>query len=312
VRAVLLRAFGPPEELRAEDVPAPRLGPGQVLVDVAVASITFVETQIRAGRPPHARMAPALPVVLGNGVGGVVSQLADGADGALLGQRVVTTTGGSGGYAEQVAVDASLPIVVPDGLALDAATALLADGRTALSLAKAGAPQPGDTVLVLAAAGGVGGLLVQLAHQAGVRVVAAARGEAKLEHARGLGADVVVDYSRSGWTARPGEVDVVFDGVGGDIAGAAAARLRPGGRFVAYGMASGAFVGAHERDDVTFVRGVALTAERSRALSAAALAEAAAGRLVATIGQTFALEDAAAAHAAIGSRATIGKTLLLA
>jgi NADPH2:quinone reductase len=105
---------------------------------------------------------------------------------------------------------------------------------------------------------------------------------------------------------------VVFDGVGGEIGAAAAGLLAPGGRFVAFGMASGAFVGAHERDGVSFVRGVPLTPERSRALSAAALAAAADGRLVATIGQTFALEDAAGAHAAIESRRTIGKTLLLA
>ena len=314
MRAVVLRAFGPPEHLVAEDVPAPSPGPGQVLVDVAVASITFVETQIRAGRPPHARMAPALPVILGNGVGGVVAQVGEGADPALLGRLVVTTTGGTGGYAERVAVDASLPIVVPDGVELAAATALLADGRTALSLFAAATPRGGETVLVEAAAGGVGGLLVQLAHHAGARVVAAAGSEPKLAHARRLGADVTVDYTRPGWAADTGvgPVDVVFDGVGGEIGGAAAALLAPGGRFVAFGMASGAFVGPHERDDVSFVRGVPLTPERSRALSAAALAEAADGRLVATIGQTFALDDAAGAHAAIESRATIGKTLLLA
>ncbi len=279
MRAVVLRAFGPPEELRAEDVPAPRPGPGQVLVDVAVASITFVETQIRAGRPPHARMAPALPVILGNGVGGIVTQVGEGADATLLGRRVVTTTGGTGGYAERVAVDAGLPIVVPDGVELADAAALLADGRTALSLFAAAAPRPGETVLVEAAAGGVGGLLVQLARHAGARVVAAAGSEPKLAHSRQLGADVTVDYTRTGWAAAAGAgaggVDVVFDGVGGEIGCAAAALLRPGGRFVAFGMASGAFVGPHERDEVTFVRGVPLSAERSRSLSAAALAGAA-------------------------------------
>lgn len=89
-------------------------------------------------------------------------------------------------------------------------------------------------------------------------------------------------------------------------------RLRPGGRFVAFGMASGGFVDPQERTDVSLVRGVPLTAERSRALSAEALAQAAPGRLIATIGQTFAINDAAGAHAAIEARATIGKTLLLA
>jgi len=283
---------------------------------VHAASITFVETQIRAGRPPHAHMAPALPAILGNGVGGVIAATGDGVDAALRGRRVVTTTGGTGGYAERVAVDARLPIAVPDELALSAATALLADGRTALSLLGAAAPRAGETVLVEAAAGGVGGLLVQLSRNAGARVIAAAGGERKRAHAAALGADLTVDYTRPGWATDlgAGGLDVVFDGVGGTIAADAFGLLRRGGRFVAFGMASGAFVGAQDADAarVTLVRGVPLTAERSRELSAAALAQAAAGRLVASVGQTFALERAADAHAAIESRRTIGKTLLLA
>lgn len=311
MRAVVLREFGPPDNLIAEDVADPQPAAGQVLVDVHAASITFVETQIRAGRPPHAHMAPPLPAILGNGVGGVIAATGEGVEPGLRGRRVVTTTGATGGYAERVAVDASLPLALPDGLALPDAVALLADGRTALSLVESAAPRPGETVLVEAAAGGVGGLLVQLARHRGARVVAAARGERKLAHAQALGADVALDYTLPGWAAGAGDVDVVFDGVGGEVAAQAFARLRPGGRFVAFGMASGAFVGAQERTDVTLVRGVPLTPERSRALSAEALAQATAGRLVATIGQTFALVDAAGAHAAIESRATIGKTLLL-
>ena len=312
MRAVVLRAFGPPANLVPEDVADPQPGAGEVLVDVHAASITFVETQIRAGRPPHAHMAPALPAILGNGVGGVIAATGAGVDPALRGRRVVTTTGATGGYAERVVVDASLPIDVPDGLVLPDAVALLADGRTALSLVEAAAPRAGETVLVEAAAGGVGGLLVQLARHRGARVVAAAGGERKLAHARVLGADVALDYTRPGWASGAGDLDVVFDGVGGEIAAAAFARLRPGGRFVAFGMASGGFVGTQVRTDVTIVRGVPLTPERSRALSAEALAQASAVRLVATIGQTFALHDAAAAHAAIEARTTIGKTLLLA
>ena len=314
MRAVVLRAFGPPERLVAEDVPAPQPGPGQVLVDVEAASITFVETQIRAGRPPHPPMAPALPAILGNGVGGTVSALGEGADESLLGRRVVTTTGGTGGYAEHATADAAAAIVVPDELEVSTAVALLADGRTALSLIESAAPQPDETVLILAAGGGVGSLLVQLTRRAGARVIAAARGERKLALAAELGAHVTVDYTRPGWETGLGEADVVLDGVGGTIAAAAFGLVRPGGRFVAFGMASGAFVPARDAEaaGVTLVRGVPLTPERSRALSAAALDEAAADRLTPTVGQTFALERAAAAHAAIEARATLGKTLLLA
>ena len=144
MRAAVLRQLGPPEALVAEDVPDPQPGPDEVLVAVHAASITFVETQIRAGRPPHPHMAPALPAILGNGVGGMIAGTGEGVDPTLRGRRVVTTTGGTGGYAERVAVAAALPIAVPDDVDLPAATALLADGRTALSLIEAAAPRPGE------------------------------------------------------------------------------------------------------------------------------------------------------------------------
>jgi len=312
MRAVVLREFGPPERLMAEDLPDPPPGPGELLIEVEAASITFVETQIRAGRPPHPPMAPPLPAVLGNGVGGVVVAAGAGADRALLGRRVVTTTGGAGGYAERAAVDAGLPVEVPAALALQDAVALLADGRTALSLIEAAAVRPGERVLVEGAAGGVGSLLVQLARNAGARVVAAAGGERKLTLARELGAEAAVDYSREGWDGEAGPVDVVFDGVGGAIGATAYGLLRSGGRFISYGMASGAFsaLDGKLRPGVPVVRRVPLSPERSRELSAAALAQAAAGRLRPTVGQTFALERAADAHAAMESRATLGKTLL--
>jgi NADPH2:quinone reductase len=318
VRAVLLREFGPPDRLVAEEVPDPVATPGQVLIDVEFASITFVETQLRAGHPPVPAMAPRLPVILGNGVGGVVGSVGAGVDPALTGRRVVTTTGGSGGYAERVAVDAAAPIPVPGKLGLDEAVALLADGRTAIALIRAAAVQAGDTVLVEAAAGGVGSLLVQLARNAGARVVAAAGGPRKVSLAASLGAGLAVDYSEPGWADRArgpaGEVDVVFDGVGGEISAAAFSLLRSGGRFCAFGMASGAF--AQLPDDAaasrgsTVIRGAALTPEQMRELSQAALAQAAAGQLRPVIGQTYPLERAADAHAALASRATVGKTLL--
>src|ERR1700721_789252 len=103
----MLTEFGPPSALTPTEVPDPVPGPGQVLVEGAFANITFVETQIRAGRPPNPAMAPALPAVLGNGVGGVVSAVGEGADPALAGTRVVTSTGGSGGYAQRCAVPAA-------------------------------------------------------------------------------------------------------------------------------------------------------------------------------------------------------------
>ncbi len=298
MRAIWLREFGGPEVLVAAETPEPVPGPGQVVVDVAFAGITFVETQVRAGTGPFP-VRP--PLILGNGVGGLAG-----------GRRVVTGAGGSGGYAERVAADAAGLIEVPDALALDDAVALFADGRTATMLVRAAGIEPGERVIVEAAAGGVGTLLVQLARAAGAEVVGLAGGARKADLVRTLGADAV-DYRESGWERSAGPADVVFDGVGGDVARSSFTLLRPGGRMLTYGFASGEWPSITEAEAAE--RGVALVRasarpEEMRDLTRSALAEAAAGRLRPVIGQRFPLEKAADAHAALQSRATIGKTLL--
>ncbi|WP_326944246.1 zinc-binding dehydrogenase [Amycolatopsis sp. NBC_01307] len=310
MRVVWMREFGGPEVLVPGEAPDPVAGDGQVVVEVAFANITFVETQLRAGGPGPFR--PELPIVPGNGVGGVISAVGPGVDPDLAGQRVVTSTGGSGGYAERVAVDAAAVFPVPEGLALDAAVALLADGRTATGLIHATGVRPGDRVLVEAAAGGVGGLLVQLAKAAGASVVGAAGGPAKVAQVQG--ADVVVDYLRPDWTSTAGEVDVVFDGVGGAIGTAASGLLRRGGRMAIYGLASGSWAEVSEVDaaarDVTLVRSLG-GPEDMRTFTKSALTEAAEGRLTPVIGRRFPLAQASEAHAAMQSRTTVGKTLLV-
>jgi NADPH2:quinone reductase len=316
VRAVLVSEFGPPEVLVPTDVPDPLAEAGQAVIDVEIANITFVETQLRAGKAPQPSMAPRLPVIPGNGVGGVVAEVGDGVDATLVGTRVITSTGGSGGYAERVAVDSAGVIPVPEGVGLPEAVALLADGRTAMSLMLTAEVRPNESVLVEAAAGGVGSLLVQLSARAGARVIGAVGGERKLRVARELGADEAVDYTQPGWTESVrDDVDVVFDGVGGAVGRAAFELVRPGGRFSAFGLASGTFTDISEADaarrEVTVIRSMRLEPERLRELSRAALAEAEAGRLRPLIGQTFPLERAAEAQAAIEARATVGKTLLL-
>ncbi|HEY7593646.1 MAG TPA: zinc-binding dehydrogenase [Actinophytocola sp.] len=311
MRAVWLTEFGGPEVLVARDEPDPVPGPGQALVDVAYANITFIETLFRATGGGPVKATP--PLIPGNGVGGMVAAVGAGVPAALVGTRVVAGTGGSGGYASRVAVDANDVIAVPEGVALDAATALLADGRTATLLVRTAEPKPGERVLVEAAAGGVGSLLVQLVKAAGAHVVAAAGGPRKLTVARELGADEVVDYREPGWPARAGSVDLVLDGVGGDVSRAAFELLPRGGRLLSFGLSSGSWspVTAEE----AAARGVTLlrtnaTPEVLRECTRSALAEAAAGRLRPLIGQRFPLDRAADAHAAIESRATVGKTLL--
>ncbi|MEW2443063.1 zinc-binding dehydrogenase [Micromonospora marina] len=315
MRAVWLREFGGPEVLVPGTAPDPAPGPGQVLVDVAHANITFVETMFRAsGFGPIGAEPPVIP---GNGVGGTITALGPGVDPALAGRVVVTATGGTGGYTERVVVDQGAPVPVPPGLALDAAVALMADGRTALMLARAAGLRPGDRVLVEAAAGGVGSLLTQLATTAGATVVAAAGGARKTDVLRAAGLDVVVDYRQAGWTGRvrdaAGAVDVVFDGVGGPLAREAFDLLDPGGRMLSFGLAGGTW--ADIPAESAAARGVTLLSPRPgpdelRALTEAALAEGAAGRLRPVIGQRFPLERAADAHAAIEARETVGKTLL--
>ncbi len=322
MRAVVMREFGPPEVLEPAEVDEVRAGPGEVVIDVEIANVTFVETQVRAGKAPHPSMLPALPAILGNGVGGTVAGANSeaGAGPTTVGarRRVVASLNGTGGYAERVAGPAARLIEVPDGMALRDAVALLADGRTALALADRAGLHADNTVLIEAAAGGVGTLLVQIARNAGARVVALAGQPRKLAIARDLGADLTVDYSRDGWDQQVrdavGEVDVVFDGVGGDIGLAAFGLLAAGGRFCPFGMASGSFAPVRaelaQARQVTIRAGAAASPEELAELTRTALAEAAAGRLRPVIGQEFELAAAAGAHAAIEARTTIGKTLL--
>lgn len=339
MRAVVIREFGPPEVLKPAEVDEARPGPGDVVIDVEFANVTFVETQIRAGRPPHSSMLPALPAILGNGVGGTVAgngarggtgAAADTGAGAAAdtgagsaadagaGRRVVASLNGTGGYAERVVSPAARLIEIPDAVAMRDAVALLADGRTALALAGRAALRAGETVVIEAAGGGVGTLLVQIARHVGARVVALAGQPRKLAVARDLGADLTVDYSRDGWDKQVGdavgEVDVVFDGVGGTIGLAAFGLLGARGRFCPFGMASGSFAPvtpelARARE-ITVLPGAAASPEELAELARTALVEAAAGRLRPVIGQEFKLAEAARAHAAIEARTTIGKTLL--
>jgi NADPH2:quinone reductase len=318
MRAVVMREFGPPEVLQPAESPHVAAAAGEVVIDVEACGVTFVETQVRAGRPPRREMLPALPAILGNGVGGTVAEAATGVDAALIGRRVVASLNGTGGYAERAVAPTQRLIEVPEGLPLPAAVALVADGRTALALMARALPAAGEVVLIEAAAGGVGTLLVQLVRNAGGRVVALAGQERKLALSRELGAEIAVDYRLADWPEvvreAVGTADVVFDGVGGHIGRAAFGLLGPEGRFCPFGMASGSFAEvaaelAAERK-VAVRRSGPMSPSEQAELARDALAQAAAGTIRPLIGQELALEQAAAAHAAIEARATTGKTLL--
>jgi len=322
MRVVQAIRFGGPEVLVPSQAPEPVAGRGEVVIGVSVAPVLFLDTQIRSGW--GAGWFPAKPpYVPGAGVAGEVISVGDGVDPAWVGRRVVTDTAEHGGYVEQVVAPVEGLVRVPDELGLPEAAALLHDGRTALGLVDMADFQSQEWVLVLGAGGGLGTLLVQLAHAAGARIIGAAGGRRKLDLARELGADVVVDYNEPDWPERVRDAaggagpDVVFDGVGGQIGQAAFEITARGGRFSAHGAPSGGFaeIDPHEaeRREIT-VRGieqVQFAPGHAKLLAERVLSEAAAGRIRPIIGQTFPLAQAADAHSAIEARGVIGKTLLV-
>lgn len=329
MRAIMLREFGGPERLVLEQVPDPVVGTGQVLVRVSASGVQFVETQIRAGTMPGpAAMSPgALPWTPGREVAGVVAALGDGVDPELLGRRVAgLTAAGSGGYAELAVLAAPSAHLLPDGLDFADAVSLLGTGRTAAGLVQTTGIGPGDTVLVESAAGAVGVLLLQLARAAGAeRVIGLARGEQKLKLVRDFGADTAIDYSEDDWPEQvravaPQGVSVVVDGVGGETGRRAFELLAPQGRLVVFGLASGSMTKLDP--ERVAERGVTVhsyfgppTGDRSPEAglrqTREVIAAVAAGRLRPFVGRRFPLAEAAAAHAAITARETVGKTVLI-
>jgi NADPH2:quinone reductase len=324
MRQVIATRFGEPDVLTTVDAPDPVAEPGEAVVDVAVADTLFVDTQIRRGwGREYFTMTP--PYVPGGGVAGHVRSVCDGVDSDWIGRRVVAHTGqrgGHDGYTDRALVAADELVPVPDRLDLRVAAAVLHDGVTALGLAERAEIRPREWVLVLPAGGGLGILLVQLAHAAGARVIGAARGRRKLDLIREQGADAV-DYTEPGWTKRVLDAtggtgpDVVFDGAGGEVGRAAFEITARGGRFSAHGGPSGGFTDVDEHDAARrriAVRGIDQVqygpADLKR-MTGRALSEAAAGRIRPVIGQEFPLDQAAEAHAAMEAREVIGKTLLL-
>jgi NADPH2:quinone reductase len=311
MRIVRVSKFGGPEVLEHVVVPDPVAGPGQVVIEVAAADVLFVETQIRRGLWEGYFDVP-LPYVPGSAVAGRVISVGAGVDAGLIGTEVAAHS--DGGYASQVVVpvEALFPL---QGLDVRTGAALITDALTAYALVEAVGFQPGERVLILGAAGGMGVLLVQLARAAGAVVIAAAHGTHKSELLLELGADVAVDYSAPDWVR---EADVVLDGIGGSLGVVAFEAMAFGGRFSAHGAPSGGFapidpVEAKRRGITLFgIDDVRRSELDSRRLAARALAEAAAGRLKPVIGQVFPLAQAADAHAAIEARTVIGKTLLIA
>jgi len=313
MRAIMASRFGPPDVLVPTDLPTPAPAAGELLVDVELVGVGWLDTLIRSGHAP-AGFSVTPPYVPGGAVAGRVTAVGDGVDIGWLHARVITRAP-AGGYAEAAVSRPEECYLVPPGLDLADALAVLDDGSTAVALLERTPVHAGEKVLVAPGVGGLGSLLVQLLVRAGATVIAGVRGGEKAAIAEKLGARAV-DYSQPGWTGRlPDGVDVAFDGIGGDVGAAALALLVNGGRFSAYGMVAGGetVVGEADRRRLEAVVGMAqlpeFWADTPRRVQHV-LNEAAAGRLTPIIGRIYPLAEAAAAHADIEARRFVGKLLL--
>lgn len=324
MKAIRQHAFGGPGELGLEDVPDPQPGEGQVRIRVAAAGVQLLDAVIRRGEAGQ-RVMPSLPMIPGREVAGAVDQAGPGTDSALPGRRVVADLGlTSGGYAELVLASVGSLHDIPDSLDDDQAVAMIGTGRTAMAILELARPVPGDVVVVTAAAGGIGTLLVQAARNAGATVIGAAGGPGKTALAHQLGAAITADYLQPDWAQRARAdlhgrgTTLVLDGVGGDIGRTAMNLLGAGGRLVMFGQAAGALIPL-TADDLYRLGITAAAAVGARILQrpgglrdleTRAIQAAAQGHLRPVIGQRYPLADAAAAHTAIESRSTTGKTIL--
>jgi NADPH:quinone reductase len=325
VKAIRQYEFGPAETLRYEEVPDPVPGEGQVLVEVAAAGVHLLDTAIRSGETGGPFPLPQLPMTPGREVAGTVAAVGPGVDPGRVGQRVVAHLGmASGGYASlAVAAETSLH-EIPHPLTAGAAVAMIGTGRTAVGILDAAEIEPGDVVLVPAAAGGLGSLFVQAARGAGAVVVGLAGGPDKVRQVLALGADIALDYREPGWPERVlAALDgrrptVLLDGVGGEVGRTGFEMLDTGGRIVMFGWTSGSVTPFTSADiaagslSVVWVTGPRMMKRYGglRGLETRSLAEAAAGRLVPLVNPPFPLADAAAAHRALENRETTGKVVL--
>jgi NADPH2:quinone reductase len=321
MRAAVVTAFGDPDVIHIQHLSTPTPGPGEVLVDVQLTDLIFVETAIRAGL--HGGFFDVTPpYVPGNSFGGTVRAVGDGVTSDWIGKTVTGRTADFGAHAEQAVAPAEGLLEVPKGLTLETAVAISGDGYTALMLEELAPDLKDKHVLITAAAGGMGILLVQLAHQAGAHVIAAARGQAKLDLVKANRADVVIDYSQPGWdklvleATNGAGADVTFEGAGGTLGATAFTVAADRSWFSAHGAPSGGFAAYDETEavrrgiTVKGIRDLRVDTTTTTVSAAQVLARAAQGDLVPVIDRIYPLDQLAEAHRAMTSRELVGKALI--
>lgn len=312
--------FGSPDVFRWEHVETPIPGPGQVRITVRAAGVHFIDTSIRRGEQRGPFPPPELPMTPGREVAGVVDAVGDGVEASWVDRRVVAYLGmASGGYAEAVVCAVESLHELDEHVADADAVAMIGTGRTTMGILEAAAVSEGDVAVVLAASGGIGCLLIQSLDQLGATVVGGARGRDKVDVVRDLDADLAIDYSKRDWIDEARSwlggrsVTMLFAGTGGQVAEDALGLLQPGGRVLRYGWDVDDDELTARGFDVPPVLGPALMQRPGglRSLEEAALGELAAGRWKPVVNPPFPLSDAAAAHAALEARATLGKVVLV-
>lgn len=320
--AIRFEQTGGPEVLKTVDVPIPQPGPGQILVRHQAVGVNFIDTYHRTGLYPV-----KLPSGLGMEAAGVVEKVGEGVTRFAVGDPVVYSSGPLGAYAEYNVTSAERAVKPPGGIDAKVAAAVLLKGMTAEFLVRRCFPlKAGQTALVHAAAGGVGQILVQWAKHIGATVIATVGSLAKAEVARSLGADHVILYGEQDVptevrTITGGRgVEVAYDSVGAATFEGTLASLARRGMFVSYGNASGpapAVEPLHlQRAGSVFLTRPTLfdyTATQAELDdSAGALFDLITkGIIKVEVGQTFPLAQAADAHRALESRATVGATVLI-
>ena len=323
MKAMVATRWGEPAELEYLDVPDPRPGPGQVLIETRAVGCNFPDILMVQGKY---QVKPPLPFSPGHEIAGVVGTVGEGVTRVAPGDRVIANLEW-GGYAERAVTAAARVYPIPDGMPFDEAAALFVVYQTGYcALVRRAALQPGESLLVHGAAGGVGLAAVQLGKALGARVIATAGTPEKLEIARQAGADVLVDYRTEDWVERVKAVtggegaDVIYDPVGGDVFDGSTKCIAFEGRLLTIGFAGGriptlalnrvllkniSVVGVHwgyyQR------RGSPLVGEWMDAL-VKLYAE---GRIRPVIYRTYPLREAAAALHALAARESHGKVVLV-
>ena len=318
--AIRVHAHGGPDQLRWEEVEVGEPGPGQVRIAQSAAGLNFIDVYHRTGLYPQ-----PLPFVPGVEGAGTVEVIGEGVEGLSVGDRVAYA-GPIGGYAEARLIDAEKVVKIPDAISAEQAAGMMLQGMTVQMLLRSVFPiTKGDTILIHAAAGGVGLIMCQWAKALGVTVIGTVGTEEKAELAAAHGCDHPIVYSKQNFVAEverltDGEkLPVVYDSVGRDTFLRSLDCLRPRGVMVSFGQSSGAIEPINvgllaQKGSLYLTRPTLFTYTGTRAQLEQSAKElfsiVADGKVRIEVNQSFKLEDAAAAHRALEERETSGSTVL--